>query len=392
MCEAIADRARLLQLLQDPYLDANNCPIWNWNVASVVDMHELFNDAPNVTNRSFPYAISAWDVSSVTNMNNMFRGVTDFIDDISCWDVSSVTIFGEYGSFWDYANLGPHPVGLHWCANVAYMTMLRNWVDPVSPNGEWDRPFTDGRIRCYDANIINDLPFGCRPPLCEVQTRTILLQHINNTDGSPVVDTSGCPLEFFDTSTITDMNSVFRYVNPKIFTYPLWFWDVSSVTNMAFMFYDNSNLGTHFPSEQSPLGLECWDVRNVVQFARMFDGSGMPPAQGYYLCQNEYYDVDIINCDSSICRANSAPLGDLTRTLPPLRAHIVPDDKEPYRTPLIIVSVILGLSLIYIVWSKWRERSPSTYKRVDMLDMSNTDENSNLQREHRQIRYAGKLV
>ena len=40
---------------------------------------------------SFNGDLSSWDVSSVTNMTNMFSYATSFNGDISSWDVSSVT-------------------------------------------------------------------------------------------------------------------------------------------------------------------------------------------------------------------------------------------------------------------------------------------------------------
>ena len=42
--------------------------------------------------------ISAWDVSSVTNMRGMFNAAASFNGDISSWDVSSVTdMSGMFG-------------------------------------------------------------------------------------------------------------------------------------------------------------------------------------------------------------------------------------------------------------------------------------------------------
>ena len=41
--------------------------------------------------QSFNQDLSKWDVSAVTNMNQMFMGASDFNQDLSKWDVSAVT-------------------------------------------------------------------------------------------------------------------------------------------------------------------------------------------------------------------------------------------------------------------------------------------------------------
>lgn len=58
--------------------------ISNWDVSAVTNMNNLFN------NTNFNQDISAWDVSKVQDMGGMFQG-TPFNQDISSWDVSSVT-------------------------------------------------------------------------------------------------------------------------------------------------------------------------------------------------------------------------------------------------------------------------------------------------------------
>ena len=70
--------------------------IGGWNVSSVTDMSGMFNGASNFNNTNIDFntanrPIDDWNVSSVTNMSNMFNGASLFDQDISGWTVSSVT-------------------------------------------------------------------------------------------------------------------------------------------------------------------------------------------------------------------------------------------------------------------------------------------------------------
>ena len=60
--------------------------ISDWDVSSVTDMSELFYGK-----RTFNDDISRWDVSKVTNMSYMFCGAFAFNQDIGGWNVSNVT-------------------------------------------------------------------------------------------------------------------------------------------------------------------------------------------------------------------------------------------------------------------------------------------------------------
>ena len=60
-------------------------PISEWDVSSVTDMSELFKDAT-----SFNGDLSYWDVSSVIHMGDMFLGATSFNGVLSNWDISSL--------------------------------------------------------------------------------------------------------------------------------------------------------------------------------------------------------------------------------------------------------------------------------------------------------------
>lgn len=56
------------------------------DVSSITNMSELFFNCSD-----FNQDISSWDVSNVTDMRWMFRKATNFNQDISSWDVSNVT-------------------------------------------------------------------------------------------------------------------------------------------------------------------------------------------------------------------------------------------------------------------------------------------------------------
>jgi len=57
-----------------------------WDVSSVTNMSSMFTEVD-----AFDGNISIWDVSNVTDMSGMFFGTSVFNQDISGWDVSSVT-------------------------------------------------------------------------------------------------------------------------------------------------------------------------------------------------------------------------------------------------------------------------------------------------------------
>ena len=60
--------------------------IKNWDVSNITDMQNLFP-----ANTDFNRDISSWDVSNVTNMSRMFKTAKKFNQNIGGWDVSKVT-------------------------------------------------------------------------------------------------------------------------------------------------------------------------------------------------------------------------------------------------------------------------------------------------------------
>ncbi|WP_109831509.1 BspA family leucine-rich repeat surface protein [Reichenbachiella versicolor] len=86
-----------------------NNDLSSWDVSNVKDMRGVFMNAS-----LFNQDLSAWDVSSVTDMNSMFMNAFAFNQNLSAWDVSSVTdmkrMFNAAWAFnqpldWDVSNV-----------------------------------------------------------------------------------------------------------------------------------------------------------------------------------------------------------------------------------------------------------------------------------------------
>ena len=81
------DLSTITDLTQMFYASNNfNANISNWDVSNVTLMQNLF-----VNNLEFNQDISNWDVSNVTEMGWMFSGTQNFNQPIGNWDVSNVT-------------------------------------------------------------------------------------------------------------------------------------------------------------------------------------------------------------------------------------------------------------------------------------------------------------
>ena len=108
-----------------------NSNISSWDVSSVTDMSAMFNNA-----FVFNQPIGSWDVSSVTNMNFMFLGAVDFNQDIGSWDVSSVT---NMSSMFSSATSFNQPIGSWDVSSVTNMLGMFGSATAFNQNiGSWD--------------------------------------------------------------------------------------------------------------------------------------------------------------------------------------------------------------------------------------------------------------
>ena len=94
-------------------------PISEWDVSEVTDMTDLFKGI-----KSFDADISKWDVSSVTSMQSMFYNAQSFNADISKWDVSSVKEMGNI--FKDATSFSRILCGSGWMESQVQNMLLQN--------------------------------------------------------------------------------------------------------------------------------------------------------------------------------------------------------------------------------------------------------------------------
>jgi surface protein len=107
-----------------------NGAIGNWNVSGVTNMQEMFFFS------GFNQDIGSWDVSNVTNMTEMFFGASSFNQDIGSWNVSSVT--NMFGMFRDTTSFNQDISGWDTSAVTNMYRMFRNATSFNQDIGSWD--------------------------------------------------------------------------------------------------------------------------------------------------------------------------------------------------------------------------------------------------------------
>ena len=206
-----------------------------WDVSSVTDMSFMFSGAS-----SFNSEMGNWDVSNVTNMSYMFSRAISFNNEIGNWDVSNVTdvshMFSNAISFnneignWDVSTV----------TDMSYMFYYGNFgVTGSSFNRD---------LNSWDVSSVRNMSF-----MFEGGYSIYLGYFTSNFDS----DLSG-----WDVSSVADMS--YMFLEASSFTSDLSGWDVSSVTHMRSMFSGASS----FTSD-----LSGWDVSSVTNIGGMFSGA-----------------------------------------------------------------------------------------------------------------------
>jgi surface protein len=103
-----------------------NQDIGGWDVSSVTNMRNMFSFAS-----TFNQNIGGWDVSSVINMRLMFYNADNFNQDIDSWDVSSVTTMAFMFSG---ADAFDQDIGNWNVSSVSYMSYMFEYTTLSTAN------------------------------------------------------------------------------------------------------------------------------------------------------------------------------------------------------------------------------------------------------------------
>jgi surface protein len=233
----------------------NDGNIKNYVSKYINEMRKIRNKR-NTHNETQLQPIGRWDVSNVTNMKDLFKGYTDFNEDISRWDVSNVTNMESMFEGCTDFNNGNNIYGLTWItSNVENMkNMFKNCSN------------FDQRLLSLNTSKVTDMESmfeGCTRFNKPLRWDTSNVENMRKMF-------KGCIL--FDqrlnwnTSKVTDMESMFKGCGS--FDQDLGSWDTSQVTTMDSMFqgcrdFNNGGLRT---------GTLNWNVSNVANMKKIFQG------------------------------------------------------------------------------------------------------------------------
>ena len=202
----------------------------DWDTSSITSTYSMFKGATN-----FNQNIGNWNMSKVNNFNFMFQDAKMFnngnVPDINNWDISSVSSF--VGTFRSATNFN-QPIGNWNTSKATTLTSMFNGASSFNQNlGSWD--------------------------VSNVSYFDIMFDGATNFNNGESSDINNWVIKA--TGTIR-MNMMFRSTN---FNQPIGNWNTSAVTTMHSMFGTtkfNQNIG-------------AWNTENVTDMSYMFQNCSM---------------------------------------------------------------------------------------------------------------------
>jgi surface protein len=194
-------------------------PLEQLRFPGVTDLSGMFYKS------NFNQPIGGWDVSNVTNMNQMFALAAQFNQPIGDWNVGKVT---DMSGMFQLACVFNQPISNWNVSNVAIMAAM--FCGP----SVFNQP-----LNGWDVSKVTNMSFMFN-----------LTSHFNQ------------PLGDWNVGNVTNMRRMFAQASA--FNQPIGDWNVSNVTDMSYMFYNAS------PFNQT---IGAWNVSNVTNTAYMFCGA-----------------------------------------------------------------------------------------------------------------------
>ena len=228
----------------------------NFDTSEVTDMQNMFYGMSNLTTLN----VSHFDTSKVTDMSLMFHGMRDLSAlNLSSFNTSQVT--DMHNMFYGMSNLTTLNLSSFNTSEVTNMGFMFYGI----PN------LTSLDLSHFDTSKTTKMSFMF------YGMRNLTALNLSSFNTSQVTDMSGMfssmpsltslNLSNFDTSNVTDMHNMF-YDTSNLTTLNLSNFDTSKVTDMNYMFHNTSSL--------TSLNLSNFDTSKVTNMEAMFsDMSGL---------------------------------------------------------------------------------------------------------------------
>ncbi len=255
------------------------------------NLESTATDAPNLKSVTSLYAsfyqtsfngdVSNWDVSTITNMNQVFRKNTVFNGDVSNWDVSNVTTMHL---MFDAASAFNQDIS-NW--NVSNVTFLEGMFRGAKKFNQDLSKWATKLLKVTNMNYMftNTTEFNGNISNWDVSNVTTMIGMFSNASAF------NQDISNWNVSNVTNMSSMFNYASK--FNVDISNWDVSNVTDMSFMFRSSSEFNQDLSKWATKLSkvtsmkymfdsaqkfnqdISSWDVSAVTNMESMFSGASI---------------------------------------------------------------------------------------------------------------------
>jgi surface protein len=249
-------------------INSLNESINNWDVSTITNMSEMFHFA------TYSQSLGDWDVSNVTNMSNMFfaSSISGVTLNLNNWNVSNVTnmsgmfrnsAINEPLNSWNVSNVTD--MSYMFCSATSFNQSINSWNVSAVTNmtymfnqavtfnqslNNWNvSNVTDMSYMFFNALQFNAPLDNWNVSNVTTMSRMFLAAHAFNQ-----------PIDSWNVSSVTDM--IMMLCQAYAFNQPLNSWNVSAVTDMTMMFRN---------SELFNQPLNNWDVSNVTQMGSIIE-------------------------------------------------------------------------------------------------------------------------